>query len=123
MACRATNLRGEPCGATEIAGEGWCFWHHPARARQRAEARRRGGLSLQYGSPEGAERPEVRIRSVEDVLKLLETAAGDLLSRKPSMGRARGLVYLCSAALRAVEVGELEERVAALEACNVRRVS
>lgn len=123
MACRATNLRGEPCQATELPGRGWCYWHDPARARQRKEGRRKGGLSVQYGSPSGPDRPEVRIREVRDVLRLLETAAGDLLARKPSLGRARALVYLCSAALKAVEVGELEERIAVLEAGKVRVVS
>lgn len=122
MACKALNRKGEPCGAPDM-GDGWCFSHKPGLARERKAARRKGGLSVQYGSASGVDRPEVRIREVKDVLHLLETAAEDLLSRKPSMSRARALVYLCSAALKAVEVGELEERIEALEAGKVRIVS
>ena len=123
MACRETNQRGEPCGAPELPGRGWCYHHDPERAEERQRARRKGGLAVHHG---GAVREveEVSIRSVSDVLTLLERAARDVLSRKPSISRARALAYVASASLKTLEVGEIEERVAALESrLKLERIS
>jgi hypothetical protein len=49
-------------------------------------------------------------------MDLLEQAAADVLRQKPSLARARTLAYLATSALKALEVGALEERVSALEA-------
>jgi hypothetical protein len=114
MACQAKNQRGEPCKAPEIPGREWCFWHDPERSKARQKARRKGGLSVHYGSGGGAPR-EVSLREVGDFLELLEIAAGDVLGRKPSLQRARALAYLATVGLRVLEAGSLEERVAALE--------
>lgn len=120
--CRCLNAKGEPCQAPELAGSGYCFWHHPDQAAKRAEARRKGGLSSQYG-PGGPERVEVSIRQVGDALGLLEAAAADLLARKPSVQRARALAYVCSIAIKAVELVSLGERLADLENQLKARVS
>jgi len=115
MKCQATTRTGEPCKAPPLHGDRFCFHHSPERAKERADARRRGGLSLHYGNAGKGEGPEASIREVGDVLRLLETAARDVLSRKPSVQRARALVYLSGAALKALETADLEERIRALE--------
>jgi len=117
MTCKATNKRGEPCGAPAIGGSGWCFAHHPEKARERAAARRKGGLSV-HGLDDSTETPEVRLSTAESVLGLLEKAAAELLPRKPSVQKARALAYVASVALWAVEVSELERRVSRLEAAQ-----
>src|SRR5687767_12937773 len=43
--CRATNAAGSPCSAQPIRPDGYCYWHSPNAAADRAEARRRGGAS------------------------------------------------------------------------------
>ena len=115
MKCEATTKAGDRCKAPALHGDTFCFHHSPDRAKERAAARRRGGLRLHHGDG-GGERPEASIREVGDVLRLLEVAARDVLARKPSVQRARALVYISGTALKALEVGALEERVAALEA-------
>ena len=122
MRCEAETKAGTPCKAPALQGEPFCFHHSPTRAAERTAARRRGGLRLHYGR-EGPERPAARIREVGDVLGLLEVAASDALARKPSVQRARVLVYLSGAALKALESADLEERVAALEARLTMRES
>lgn len=42
--CRFHKDNGEPCRATPMRGEEYCFWHHPEHAEEAAEARRLGGL-------------------------------------------------------------------------------
>lgn len=116
MRCEAETKAGTRCKAPALHGEPHCFHHSPTRAAERTDARRRGGLSLHYGDGGKVERPEARIREVGDVLDLLETAAGDALARKPSVQRARVLVYIAGSALKALETADLAERVAALEA-------
>lgn len=114
MRCEADTQKGERCKAPALKGGRFCYHHDPEVAAERQEARRRGGLSLHYGKG-GPDRPDAEIRVVRDVLALLETGAADILARPPSVERARALVYLSGAALKALEVGALEERVAALE--------
>ena len=112
--CQAKNQNGEPCGAPKRPGREWCFWHDPEQAKARQEARRKGGLSAHYGN-DGGESPEVHLQEVGDLLSLLEIAAGDVLSRKPSLQRARALAYLVTVGLKVHEAGILEERITALE--------
>lgn len=112
--CAATAATGEPCGARPVTGSPYCWAHAPELAQKRAAARQRGGKAS-HGLGDGPP-PHVRLRAAGDVLGLLETAAGDLMALKPSAQRARGLAYLAGVALRAVEVAELEARIAALEA-------
>ena len=49
------------------------------------------------------------------VQRLLEIAASDTLSLENSVARSRTLAYLAQVALKALEVGELAERIDALE--------
>jgi hypothetical protein len=121
MACQATTKAGEPCRATEYRG-GWCYHHHPDLEEERRAAKRKGGLVLHHGSAD-RDRPEVRLKEVRDVLGLLEVAAADAMERKPGIQRARALVYISTAALRALETADLAERVAALEARLTMRES
>ena len=113
--CTATTARGDPCGAYACSGSEWCFWHDPSRAEDRAEARRRGGLARHGRSLAGAV-GSVEIREVRGVLSLLERAVSDVFELESSIARARTVGYLVGVALRALELSELEARVAALEA-------
>lgn len=124
--CKGQTKSGEPCRAPVLKdGLGFCYTHAPHIQEERSAARRRAGLALHYGGAgHRTKRPKVVIRSVSDVLQLLERAASDLLCRKPSVTRARTLAYVSTAALAAVRESNLEERVAALEArLNVKRIS
>jgi hypothetical protein len=98
-----------------LEGERYCFTHHPDKARERAIARKRGGHNRQ--TPTVAEIPTepIRLRTVRDVQELLEGAVADTLAQSNSAQRSRTLGYLLGIALRALEVGELEERLAMLE--------
>ena len=98
------------------AGEsGWCFSHDPARASERARARKKGGLNRRVPKTE-RERSEIQLRSVASVQEVIETAVADTFLQQNSVQRSRTLGYLAGLALKALEVGELEERLAILEA-------
>ena len=95
--------------------EEFCFWHSPEHAEEAAEARRLGGLRRRKERiTEGAYDFE-GLESVTQIRRLLEVAAVDTLALENSVARSRTLAYLSQVALKALEVGELEERVRALE--------
>ena len=56
------------------------------------------------------------LASVEDVRQALAALVGETLALSNSVKRNRAAGYLLGLLLRALEVGDLEERVAALEA-------
>jgi len=58
---------------------------------------------------------------VKEVRRLLELAVADTLNLDNSPARSRTLGYLVSLSLKALEVGEIEERVSALERLLVDR--
>ena len=111
--CRATTKASERCQAAAVRGAEFCFTHDPASARERAEARRRGGVNRRR--PKTGNGEPVRIRTPADVLPVLEQAINDVLVMENSHQRARTLGYLCEKALKAFEVTALAERVEALE--------
>ncbi len=90
--------------------------HSPDNAEEVQEARRLGGLRRRREvTVQGACELE-DLATVAGLRRILEVAALDALGLDNSIARARTLRYLVSVGLRALEIGELEHRVADLEA-------
>ncbi|MFZ5915524.1 MAG: DUF5763 domain-containing protein [Chloroflexota bacterium] len=113
--CKATRRDGQPCNGW--AGEsGYCFTHDPARAKERATARAKGGKARhgrtigQTGSAE-----PVRVQAMADVVNLLEQTVNDVLGLENSLQRARTIATLANVIVKALEFATLAERVEALE--------
>ena len=114
--CIATTKAGTRCRCYALPGEEFCWFHSPDKRQERKRARSRGGLA-RHGREltPGGDGDRVKLASVGDALGLLERGAGDLLALETSVARVRALCYLVSVALKALEVGDLEERIARLE--------
>ena len=114
--CKATSKRGEPCGAFALRGSDYCFHHDPTKAKERAEARAKGGHA-RHGRRIGkmGKPGPVEIQDMADVVTLLETTINDALSLENSLQRARTIATLANVVIKALEFATLEERVAALE--------
>ena len=123
MKCAGKNKRGEPCGMAPLTGSEWCFAHDPARGRDRAKARKKGGHNRRTPKVSQIDAEQVCLRTVEAVQELLEGAVADTLGQENSAQRSRTLGYLAGLALKALEVGELEQRMAALEQLVAQRRS
>lgn len=120
--CTARNARGEPCNATTLRDEDLCFWHSPDHAQEAAEARRLGGLRhRREGTLHGAYAFD-GLASLTDLRRLLEIAALDALALDNSVARVRALTAIVQVGARLLEVGELEQRVLALEAVLQPRI-
>lgn len=113
--CRDKNRRGDPCGAW-AGDDGLCFWHSPSRAKERAAARRAGGLA-RHGRAIGTtgDPGQVDITSVDDVIRLLASEIQAILGLERSISRARCVGYLASVALKSFDLGEYDQRLAAVE--------
>ena len=113
-ACRGTTKDHRSC--PNAAGDsGYCFTHDPARSRERADARARGGRRRHVGHVADAATLPGQVRSVRDVLAVLDYALEETVGLENSVQRNRALVTLSGAYLDAIKVGELEQRVEALE--------
>ena len=114
--CTAKTKRGLPCKGWAVSGSDFCFVHDPSLAKERAAARSKGGRA-RHGrriGQTGAGDPVI-LGDVGAVVRLLERVINDALSLENSLQRARTVGSLAGVVLKGLEVGELEDRVSALE--------
>jgi len=113
---------GQPCGAPRLRDGEYCFWHSPDHADELAEAQRLGGLRRRKEKTVAGAYDIEGLDDVPKIRRLLEIAALDTLSLENSVARSRTLAYLAQIALKALEVGEFEARLEALEKAVVPRL-
>ena len=112
--CQATNRRGEPCSAS--ANEtGFCFTHDATKGRERAIARRNGGLQRITPHVADASILPSRTRSIEDAMIILDYALQESLVLPNTIQRGRLLVSIAHGFIEALKVGEIEQRMEAVE--------
>lgn len=113
--CEAIVEGGERCRAQPMRDVPFCFWHNPATAQDAAEARRMGGVRRRR---EGTVVGAYELDSLDDVAglrRVLDIAVVDALSLENSVPRLRVLTTVVQVGARLLEVGELEDRLAAIE--------
>jgi hypothetical protein len=114
-ACKALREDGRRCQAPPLLDGDFCLMHSPEHAEEVQEARRLGGLRRRKEKITSDAYDFEGLNDVGQVRRLLEIAALDALGLENSVARARTLAYLAQVALKALEVGELAERIEALE--------
>jgi hypothetical protein len=111
--CAHAHPSGRPCGGFAVAGSPFCFAHDPDQEERRAEARRRGGQAGKAAVVAGPDRP---VRSLADVVGLVEATINDVRAGRLDVRVANAVGVLAGVAIRAIQQGELERRLEALEA-------
>jgi len=114
-ACKALREDGGRCQSPPLLDGDFCLMHSPEHAEEMAEARRLGGLRRRREKTVSGAYDFDGLNDVTQVRRLLEIACLDTLSLENSVARSRTLAYLAQVALKALEVGELAERIEALE--------
>jgi hypothetical protein len=94
----------------------YCWAHDPANAEAAAEARKMGGMRRRREGTLASAFELEGLTSVPQLRRVLEIAAFDALGLENSIARVRALIAIVLAGAKLLETGELEERVAALEA-------
>ncbi len=96
-----------------LDGSSHCFAHAPETAAARTKARKAGGQRQRTPNGEGV---PVALGNVAEIQTELERIYGETMCQANSAQRSRTAAVLLSVALKTVEVGELEGRLAAIEA-------
>jgi hypothetical protein len=110
MKCRAKNKGGEGCGAPAAGGTNRCVMH----SGRAAELGSKGGRRRTVYSPDGL-KEFAAPKSAADLRDLLAQSIVEIRTGKLDPKLANSISYLGSGFLRAVEVSDLESRLAALE--------
>ncbi len=116
LTCSATKEDGTPCRARARSAGGLCAFHDPACRTATWAGRRAGGRQRsrpRVTLPASTQCPE--LRSVRDVCELLSGTIGDVRAGRLDPKIANTVGYLAGVLVRALEVGKIEERLAALE--------
>ncbi len=120
-ACTYQMATGRPCRATPLRDAVFCFWHAPETAEEAAEARRLGGMHRRKKKTVASIYDFRGLRTVEDHQALLETTVTETLALENSISRNRVITQIVTAGAKLLEVGELEDRLRALEAIQKER--
>jgi hypothetical protein len=108
--CKARNENGDPCRQAALRDGDFCFWRDPDHAQEAQEARRLGGLRRRREKAVSGAYDFEGLGSIEQIRRLLEIAVLDTLGLENSVARSRTLAYLSQVSLKALEVGELDEK-------------
>ncbi len=106
---------GEPCRAAPLRDSQFCLMHSPEHAQEVQEARRLGGLRRKREATVSGAYDFEGLETVAGIRRLVHVAVIDTLGMENSISRNRTLAYLAQVALRTLEIGVLEHRIAALE--------
>ncbi len=109
--CSATAANGSPCKA-QVWRDTLCRWHHPDLVTERDAWRRKGGAGRSNLSRADKRLP----RSHRDVRDALLRALSAVEAGELEPPKAQAMASLARAFVTVAESGELDERVAALEA-------
>jgi len=114
--CKAMTKDGKYCQAQAIKGSQFCFIHDPAQGAARAQARKRGGERRRVPHAGKPETIPASVRTIDDVLKILDYALAEAMPLENSIQRGRLIVAIAGAFIEAIKTGELESRLMAIEA-------
>ena len=120
--CKARNEKGEPCRAAPLRESDFCVFHDPEYTETVQEARRAGGQRRKREVTIATAFDFEGLVSVPEIRRLVEVAAFDALGLENNISRVRALGYLAQVAVTLLEKGELEERMAAVEAALGPRI-
>ena len=121
--CAGVSEGGGRCRQAPIRGQDYCFWHHPDLQQEAQEARRLGGLRRRREKTVQGAYEMDGLATVQEMRRIIEIAILDTLSLENSVARNRVLIAGVQAASKLLEVGELEERMSAVENLLAPRLS
>jgi hypothetical protein len=114
--CAYAKADGQPCRMAPLHDRPYCFSHDPERAAEAAEARRLGGLRRKKEGTIAIAFDLPGLDTAAGIRRLLEIAATDAVGLAIGIPRLRVLISAATAATNLLKVGELEDRLAHVEA-------
>ena len=114
--CAGHKQSGEPCQAAPLSGNEFCFLHSPEHTEEAAAARKLGGQRRRRESTLAGAYEVGPLDTVGGIRRVLEIVTFDGLGMEISVARGRLLIAAVQALTKLLEVGELEQRLEAIEA-------
>ena len=105
--CNATTTAGAPCSARPVLPSGWCYWHDPATAAARDQARRDGGAARSNKARARKQYADGALTPVE-VEGLLGTTLRAVIAGRLEPGVGNAVASLARAAMAVRDAGEVE---------------
>lgn len=118
--CAYAKADGQPCRMAPLHDRPYCFSHNPERAAEAAEARRIGGLRRKKEGTIAIAFDLPGLDTVAGIRRLLQIAATDAVALDSGIPRLRVIISAATAATNLLKVGELEDRLAHVEAAVAR---
>ena len=115
-ACKGTTDKGLRCLASPIGDSEYCLFHDPEHAEAVRDGRRLGGMRRKREGTLQAAYDLGNLATVEGLQRILEIAVMDAIGLDNSIPRMRALIAAVLAGAKLLEIGEQEERLAAVEA-------
>lgn len=109
--CTATRGDGAPCRAYARQGRPFCAMHDPEHAEVMRAARVAGGEARTRPAPA----PPIRLGTITEQIAAVEATIDRVRRGDEPVPVGRLVLYGISLARPLVELGELEQRIAALE--------
>jgi hypothetical protein len=116
MNCKGKTTTGKPCKMAAMKGGRFCFTHEPTTRTAQAVARKLGGHNTHTPHAGNVATIPADVASIDQARAILNYALAELLVMDNSIPRARALLSAFESFVKAFEIGELEQRIAALEA-------
>lgn len=113
--CQARKPDGSSCQAAALPGSDFCFFHDPDRADDRQAARSFGGSRNKMTTLDAAA-PDIKVESCQDVVRLIGETINQVRKGQLDPRVANAIGYLANVLIKAAEQGDLEKRIADLEA-------
>ena len=103
------------CKNHALTGDEFCFFHSPKKAKERAQAQRKGGKKALAEKKRVLGESNIEIKNTADVVKLLNETINQVRTGEIEVKIANAVGYLSGICLKALEQGDIEKRLEALE--------
>ena len=112
--CIQRKKAGARCNARPMEHSEFCFFHDPARAKERARAQRAGGLrNRAVALPSSV--PDAPLADLRDVVRLVADTINQVRRGEIDPRIANSVGFLAGILIKAWDRGEFEARLKALE--------
>lgn len=114
--CKEQKQDGSPCGSPPLQDGEYCYMHSPEHAAEMQEARRAGGLNKRRERTLSVVYEFEGLGSIEQIRRLFEIAGFEALALPAGPNKVRVIIQVGLAAMKALGVGDHEERLQEIEA-------
>ena len=103
------------CKNYALTGDDYCFFHSPRKAKERAEAQRKGGKKALGEKKRILGGSNIQIKNTADIITLLNETINQVRIGEIEVKIANAVGYLSGICLKALEQGDIEKRLEVLE--------